>query len=112
MEGILTLHDLRLTCVLGVYPHEREHEQTVEVTLSFCLAVPEQDELSQTLDYDHIATLCQHVAHHGQFQLIESLARAIYLTLLDHYKLEKLRVKVRKLQVPKRASAVSFEVGQ
>lgn len=89
---------LKITCLIGILPHEYVEPQVIFVSLK--LALPQElqrnNELSMTIDYTQLSSLCQSVAtrcHHG---LLETLAADILEELLAHYSLSYLWIRIEK----------------
>lgn len=89
---------LKVSCLIGVLPHE--YKQTQEISISLKITLPQEvqreDLLSSTIDYSELAKLCQGVAlrsHHG---LIETLASCILEEILEHYYSSYLWIRIEK----------------
>ena len=74
MIGTIGLRDLKITCIVGIYDHERSAEQDlfldVEVDHDFAEAA-ETEHVSATIDYDLIAAALTALAQTRRYQLIE-----------------------------------------
>jgi len=112
MRGIITLRDIKVMCILGVYAHERTEPQLIIMNVKFELSLPKEDRLSATLNYEHVSSLCSQIAQEGKFLLLESLAKELYFTLRERLCLSKVWVSVCKLNVPEHTQSVSCEVGE
>jgi 7,8-dihydroneopterin aldolase/epimerase/oxygenase len=81
--GILGIHQLEISCVVGIYPEERQQEQVllidikVKLELSRCLA---SGRLEDSVDYSLLAKLCSELAQKNKYLLLETFANDI----LDH----------------------------
>jgi dihydroneopterin aldolase len=97
----------------GVEDREREVEQPFLYDLSLELLEPAADRIEETVDYRDVVELVRQVSEERSFQLLESLAAAVADRLLDRFRLERVRVQVRKPQVqlgvPVDYSAASVE---
>ena len=98
--GTTGLKNLRIDCVIGVYPHEREEPQPlfldVEVDYDFENAAA-TDALNDALDYDRIATGLIEVAREGRFILLEALAEASAAFCLRSFEpATAVRLEIRK----------------
>jgi len=86
--GILGIHRRRISCVIGVYPEERQQEQIlivdakIKVHITHCLA---SDELIDTVDYLLIAELCTRLAQEKKYFLLERLASDILEACLSRF---------------------------
>ncbi len=100
MKGTVGLKDLRIDCIVGIYPHERVEEQPlfldVEVDQDFGAAAA-SEHVDDTVDYDHIAAGLTDLARTRQYQLIETFAEDACALVLGRWAaVEAVRVEVRK----------------
>jgi dihydroneopterin aldolase len=65
------------------------------------------DRLSQAVDYTKVAAAIQEV-NDRRFALLEALATAVADTLMERFRPESLRVRVRKTQVRPAGASVEF----
>lgn len=78
--GILGIHHHQVSCIIGVYPEERQTRQMlyfdakIKLDLSRCLASGSVDD---TVDYVQIAKICTELAEKNKYLLVESLASDI-----------------------------------
>lgn len=111
MRGTTGLHNLRVDCIVGVYPHEREHVQSVlldlEIDYDFAAAAA-SDAIPDAVDYDQVVRLVTDLIEDRRFQLIEAMAEAVAALLLETMPvIEAVRLEIRKpAAVP--AAANSF----
>jgi dihydroneopterin aldolase len=111
MIGTTGLHNLRVDCIVGVYPHEREQVQSVlldlELDYDFAAAVA-SDAIPDAVDYDQVVRVVTDLIQARRFQLIEAMAEAVAALLLESMPvLAAVRLEVRKpAAVP--AAANSF----
>ncbi len=111
MTGTTGLKDLRVDCIIGIYPHERAATQTVllDIELDYDFAAPAaSDAIADAVDYDGVAATITELLQTGRFQLIETMAeRAAALLLARVPVATAVRIEVRKpAAVP--AAACSF----
>jgi dihydroneopterin aldolase/2-amino-4-hydroxy-6-hydroxymethyldihydropteridine diphosphokinase len=87
----------------GVYPEEKERGQRFVVDV---LLVPasaraaESDRLEDAVDYGAVADVVTRTATERRYDLVERLAAVIGDTLLARFRLERVRVSVRKPEAP------------
>lgn len=111
MTGTTGLHDLRIDCIVGIHPHERDRNQTVfldlELDYDFGPAAA-SDAIADAVDYDRVVTLVTDLIQGERFQLIETMAEATAVMLLKQVPaVEAVRLEIRKpAAVP--AAAHSF----
>jgi dihydroneopterin aldolase len=86
MTGTTGLHDLRIDCIVGIYPHERERTQTVfldlELDYDFGPAAA-SDAIADAVDYDHVVALVTDLIQTRRFQLVETMAEATAAMLFE-----------------------------
>jgi 7,8-dihydroneopterin aldolase/epimerase/oxygenase len=99
MTDIVSIRDLRVSAVIGVYDWERETEQD----LTFAVEMPAdvaraaaRDDIAETLDYSAVAQTVKAVVVEGKFQLIETAAERVAQRLIADYRLSWVRVQVVK----------------
>ena len=111
MIGTTGLHNLRIDCIVGIYPHEREQVQTVfldlELDYDFAVAAA-SDAIPDAVDYDQVASLVTDLIQTRRFKLIEAMAEATAAMLLERVPvITAVRLEIRKpAAVP--AAANSF----
>ncbi|MBP7777578.1 MAG: dihydroneopterin aldolase [Acidobacteria bacterium] len=111
MTGTTGLKDLRVDCIVGIYPHERAATQTVmlDIELDYDFAAPAaSDAIADAVDYDGVAAGVTGLLQARQFQLIETMAEQAAALLLTQVPVATaVRIEVRKpAAVP--AAACSF----
>ena len=100
---VIQLRGLRVTCVVGVLPHERESAQPLEIDVDLFAdlrAAGESDALADTVDYGSVTQLVEDrcVAEHAE--LLERLAHVIATELAGIEGVLAATVTVRKLRPP------------
>ena len=100
MIGTTGLHNLRIDCIVGIYPHEREREQTVflnlELDYDFAPAAA-SDAIADAVDYDQVVRMVTELIQSRRFQLIEAMAEAVAAMLLERVPvIDCVRLEIRK----------------
>jgi dihydroneopterin aldolase len=111
MIGTAGLAQLRVDCIVGIYPHEREVAQTVflDIELDYDFApASHTDAIADAVDYDQVASSVTALLRARKFQLIETMAEHAAALLLDRMPtVRAVRLTIRKpAAVP--AAAASF----
>lgn len=91
--------DLKVMCVIGDLPHERERQQSLLIDLRVTWDISGcrgSDRLEQTCDYVALQNLCQLVAKEGEFQMIETLALAIIDAIREKYAGPAVFIRIKK----------------
>lgn len=100
MTGTTGLTNLRVDCIVGIYPHERVQAQTIcldiELDYDFAAATT-TDAIAGAVDYDDIAASLTALLQERRFQLIETMAEAAAALLLLRVPVATaVRIAVRK----------------
>jgi dihydroneopterin aldolase len=95
----------------GATEEEQEAGQTLLWDVSWSSGEPAADDLSETVDYEEVASCVREVSDSRRFKLLESLAAAAADTVVDRFGVEHVRVRVRKtaLDLPVEYSAATVE---
>jgi dihydroneopterin aldolase len=99
MADTVSIRDLSVSTVIGVYDWEREIEQVLVFTVDMAADVAKaavNDDLADTLDYSAAAKAIKTVVTEGKFQLIETAAERVAQRLLADHGLAWVRVEVVK----------------
>jgi dihydroneopterin aldolase len=99
VTDIVSIRDLRVTTVIGVYGWEREIEQALTFAVDMATDVAKaaaRDDLGDALDYSAAAHAVKCVVIEGKFQLIETAAERVAERLIADFDLEWVRVEVVK----------------
>ncbi len=100
MIGTTGIRDLQVDCIVGIYPHEREHEQAVlldiEIDYDFAAAA-RSDAIGDVVDYDMVVSSVTDLVRARRFQLIEAMAEASADLLLTRVPVATaVRIEIRK----------------
>jgi 7,8-dihydroneopterin aldolase/epimerase/oxygenase len=99
VQDIVSIRDLRVSTVIGVYDWEREIEQALTFSVDMAADVAKaasRDDLRDALDYSAVADTVKTVVIEGKFRLIESAAERVAQRLIDDFDLAWVRVEVVK----------------
>jgi 7,8-dihydroneopterin aldolase/epimerase/oxygenase len=99
MADIVSIRDLSVAAVIGVYDWERETEQTLTFAVEMAADVAQaasRDDIADALDYSAVAKVVREVVTEGRFQLIETAAERVAQRLVADYSLSWIRVEVVK----------------
>ncbi|MBP6715989.1 MAG: dihydroneopterin aldolase [Acidobacteria bacterium] len=111
MIGTTGLTQLRVDCIVGIYPHERAHTQTVliDVELDYDFGpAATSDAIADAVDYDHVAAGITELLQARRFQLLEAMAEQSAAMLFERDpRIQAVRMTIQKpAAVP--AAACSF----
>ena len=99
----IELRGLRVVCIVGVLPEEREREQPLEVDVDLyadLLAAGQTDELSDTLNYGTVTERVEELCVNARAELLERLAHLVATDLVALDGAVAARVTVRKIRPP------------
>ena len=99
VTDIVSIRDLRVSTVIGVYDWEREIEQALTFSVDMAADVAKaasRDDLRDALDYSAAAHAVKCVVIEGKFQLIETAAERVAQRLIADFSLAWVRVQVIK----------------
>lgn len=98
MDTIL-IRQLKVQTIIGVYPVERQFQQTLLLDLDLltdATKVAETDSLAHALNYAGIATFIEDFATQHHFQMIETFAHQLSDALAKTFKIEGQVITVYK----------------
>ena len=105
--------DLVLEALIGVHRHEKDGRQRVRINLDMEVLEgdqPVQDRLADVVCYEDIVTAVRGIVAAGHINLVESLAELIADRCLRDSRVNKVLVRVEKLDVFADASSVGVEI--
>ncbi|MEZ7844763.1 MAG: dihydroneopterin aldolase [Rhodospirillales bacterium] len=107
------IHDMVIDCSIGIYTHEKEHEQRVRINLD--LAVGEgdhliNDDIRNVISYEDMAKGVEAIIAAGHINLVETLAENIAEMCLQDKRVFSARVRVEKLDIIANAESVGVEI--
>jgi 7,8-dihydroneopterin aldolase/epimerase/oxygenase len=112
----VSIRDLRVSTVIGVYDWEREIEQALTFSVDMAADVAgaaKSDDIRDALNYAAVAQTVKAVVIEGRFQLIETAAEHVAQRLIAEYGVAWVRVEVVKpIPTEGYTAAVTIERGQ
>lgn len=78
---IIGINNLKITCIIGILPHEREEEQDLLVDIAIEVKKDPLDTIQSTYDYRSFKKICQKIAKE-KLNLIETFAERLLQELL------------------------------
>ncbi len=106
MIGTVSLKDLKVHCIIGIHPFERETSQDlffdINMEVDFSKASQTED-INQAVDYSAVAQIVEDFTVAGKFLLIETLADKLIEELFKNFSLiENCEIAIKKpAAVPK-----------
>ena len=100
MIGTTGLQALRVECIVGIHPHERQTRQSVilDIDLDYDFAsAATADTIGEAVDYTGVASQVTALAERRGFQLIETMAEEMAAMLLAQFpQVRRVRLEIRK----------------
>jgi FolB domain-containing protein len=113
MADEIRIKDLRLRCIVGVYPEERREKQDVviQVRMETDLgAASRSDALADTVDYKAIKKRIVSMVEASSYQLIERLAGRVAELCQEDPRVKAVEVEVEKPAALRFARTVSVVI--
>jgi FolB domain-containing protein len=113
IPATLFIKNLKVSCIIGVNPYEREHEQEIHMQLFLWTDIAKasrSDNLEDALDYSAIYKEVVQRVEHSKFYLIERLAYEVAKICLQHPLTHKAKVIVEKVGALEKAESSGIEL--
>jgi len=107
------IRDFLVDCSIGIYSHEKEHEQRVRINVDLAVAEgenPIDDNIQNVICYEQLAIGIEAIIAEGHVNLVETLAEKIASMCLQQHEVLSARVRVEKLDILKSAESVGVEI--
>lgn len=102
---------LKIEAEVGVYAHERGMTQPLIVDVELDVTTANAERLSQTVNYETIATAARDLAAEGHIELVEMFAERLADRCLADPRVTRARVRVEKpLALAPQAQAAGVEI--
>lgn len=108
MQDIVKVEKIETEAVIGVYEFEWKAPQPLIIDLELATDFDRafaSDALDDALNYDAITQRVRAFCQQSRYELLEALAGGIIRTLMDHYSVDRVGVKIRKPEALKGALA-------
>jgi 7,8-dihydroneopterin aldolase/epimerase/oxygenase len=115
VTDIVSIRDLQVSTVIGVYGWEREIEQSLVFAVDMATDAAKaaaDDDIAAALDYSAVSQTIKTVVIEGKFQFIETAAERVAERLIADYGIPWIRVEVIK-SIPSEGytAAITIERG-
>jgi dihydroneopterin aldolase len=104
LNDVIRLKNITIFGFYGVSPQEREVGQKIGIDLDLhtdLSAACASDSLQDTVNYETVYTTVMELVGTGKrYRLLESLGEEICNTVLRQYPVTKVRIRMRKLNLP------------
>lgn len=99
VKAMIGIHQLKIPCIIGILPEERQHTQLlvldikIQLDLTSCF---ESEDLNDTVDYVLLAEICQTLAHEKNYFLLEIFAKDILDEYFRQFPIQWAWVRIQK----------------
>lgn len=107
------IRDLRLRCIIGIFPEERTEKQDVVINLTLhgdLSQAGRTDDIAHTIDYKELKKRIVHLVEASEFLLLERMAEEIAGLALADKRVERADVCVDKPGALRFADSVAVEI--
>ena len=102
-HGWIRLRGVRIEQArVGIYPHELDRFQPIDVDVSLWAAVRPaalSQRIADTIDYDAVATFVREVTTERHYPLIEALCERLAAAVMERFAVTRVAVEVHKVGV-------------
>jgi dihydroneopterin aldolase/D-erythro-7,8-dihydroneopterin triphosphate epimerase len=95
----ITIREIALRCIIGIYPEERREKQDVIITITLhadLRRAAETDNVADTVDYKAVKKAVVNLVEGSSFMLVEALAQAVADKCLSFDGVQEADVVVEK----------------
>ena len=111
--GIIRLKNMTFYGYHGVYDFEKEKGTDFEIDLELftpLLKSSKSDNIEDTINYEDIYELVKKAFVSKSYFLLEKLADSISMSIFKEHKIDKLIIRVRKINAPLNGKLDSVEI--
>jgi|TARA_X000000368_G_C22671842_1_gene554280 dihydroneopterin aldolase len=111
--GIIRLKNMTFYGYHGVYDFEKEKGTDFEIDLELftpLLKSSKSDNIEDTINYEDIYELVKKAFGSKSYFLLEKLADSISMSIFKEHKIDKLIIRVRKINAPLNGKLDSVEI--
>ena len=113
MQGSIGVSDLKVNCIIGIYPHERTLEQNlfIDIQIKYDFQKARQSEnVIDTIDYAKVADIVTDLGVSKKYQLIETYAEDAAQKILDQFSIDEVFIRIKKPGAVKNAAYPYVEI--
>jgi len=113
IPATLFIKNLKVNCIIGVNPEEKEREQEIRMQLFLwtdIVRASRSDNIENALDYSAIYKEVVKRVEHSTFYLIERLAYEVATICFQHPLTQKVTVILEKMGALKKAESAGIEL--
>tara|TARA_X000001036_G_scaffold393911_1_gene393865 strand:- start:4036 stop:4446 length:411 start_codon:yes stop_codon:yes gene_type:complete len=105
--------DLTLLMSVGIHDFEKIKKQEVKFNINIDinpLLAPIESKLNSIVNYETIIRDVTSLAKNKHYELLETLAEAIFFELFKNTNIKKIKLKIEKTEIIKNTSSVGIEI--
>ena len=109
----IIIKDLLLNIIIGFYNIEKVKKQNVKfnIELSYTNQKPKNDkDIKSIVDYEKITKIIKNLTKSKHYNFLESLAEDVFDELFKDERINKIRLKIEKLDAIKETASVGIEI--
>tara|TARA_B100000676_G_C17199482_1_gene398784 strand:- start:105 stop:500 length:396 start_codon:yes stop_codon:yes gene_type:complete len=107
------IKDLILNIFVGIHSFEKKKKQRVKFNIEIMtdpLVSPNNKDLNSILDYENIINKIEKLVSLKHHELLEDLAENIFDAIFQNKIVKKIKLKIDKIDIIKKAGSVGIEV--
>ncbi|HEX8932226.1 MAG TPA: dihydroneopterin aldolase [Patescibacteria group bacterium] len=110
---IIYINDLRVDCIIGVFPNERTKKQPVIINLALSVdtrKAAQSDDLHDTVSYHDIYLAVYDLVSKSNFNLLEKMAQEVANLCLQDKRVKEVKVHIEKPEAVKLGKSSAIEI--
>jgi len=109
----IIISDLLLNIIIGYHSFEKINKQNVKfnIELDYTNQKPHNDkDIKSIVNYERIAKIIKNLTKSKHYNFLESLAEDVFDELFKDERINKIRLKIEKLDAIKETASVGIEI--
>ena len=109
----ILVRDLILKISVGIHGFEKKKKQRVKFNIDINTdpnLIPNDNNLDSIINYEDVIKNIEKITNKKHYPLLETLAEKIFLKLFVNRKVNKVKLRIEKLDILKNTSSVGIEI--
>ena len=109
----ILIKDLVLKMLIGIHNFEKKKKQRVKYNLIINIdqnLIPNDKDLKSIVNYEQVIKTIMRITSRKHYTLLETLAEKIFLKLFENLRINKILLRIEKLDVIKNTTSVGIEL--
>ena len=109
----ILVRDLILKISVGIHGFEKKKKQRVKFNIDINTdpnLIPDDNNLDSIINYEDVIKNIEKITNKKHYPLLETLAEKIFLKIFENNKVEKVKLRIEKLDILKNTSSVGIEI--